>query len=464
MAEKFSMTWNETGKRWFKKLDGKQHAVTAGKLQKLYPELCGAETRSGTWRAANAWWASKLLEATTIKVDQHQLDLAEAAELVGDTEGAEAHRARAYEPDNFLNSWNTDAGRAVNNDRLANLKKHKAANKPTSGQTIEDCTKLYLAWLLTQGAKPGTYSQNQDALRDFVNCIPINDPKKINAMKLIEFQAEFCKLKLAESTVAKRLAIVRKFVQWLWECSILDELPRNLRSIKIKVTNDSMYVPFTGEELQTIMDESNDLQKLHWLLMLNCGFNQIDIAKLNQHEVDWVNGRIKRQRSKTGRENRNPDEVERINATGKKQIPTVNWKLWPETFRLLKKFRSSDPKYVLLTPKGKPYIERDIKTKADGVMIITRRDPIGLNFRRLRDRLGLKKPLKAMRDTAASMLAKSEFSSYAQHFLGHSPRDIAGKHYITPSVERFDMAMEWLGDQFPFSKGAGKASKATSSP
>jgi hypothetical protein len=56
---------------------------------------------------------------------------------------------------------------------------------------------------------------------------------------------------------------------------------------------------------------------------------------------------------------------------------------------------------------------------------------------------------KHLRKTAASMLANhSEYASYAQFFLGHAPDTVADTHYVRPSQERFDGAVNWLRDQF----------------
>jgi hypothetical protein len=74
--------------------------------------------------------------------------------------------------------------------------------------------------------------------------------------------------------------------------------------------------------------------------MLNCGMTQKDIADLAIAEVDWDEGRIIRKRSKTG-------DCE--------SVPTVNYKLWPETFRLLRQERAQDSsELVLLNSNGSP--------------------------------------------------------------------------------------------------------------
>lgn len=63
--------------------------------------------------------------------------------------------------------------------------------------------------------------------------------------------------------------------------------------------------------------------QLYLLLMLNCGMYQNDIAELRSDEVHWKAGTLTRARSKTR----------------ERGGPVVTYKLWPETFALLKKHR-----------------------------------------------------------------------------------------------------------------------------
>jgi len=69
-------------------------------------------------------------------------------------------------------------------------------------------------------------------------------------------------------------------------------------------------------------------------------------------------------------------------------------------------------------------------------------------FFRLAKAAGIRRGLKYLRKTAASMLeTQSEYAAYAPLYLGHSPRTIAAKHYIAPSQARFDDALAWLGKE-----------------
>ena len=80
-------------------------------------------------------------------------------------------------------------------------------------------------------------------------------------------------------------------------------------------------------------------------------------------------------------------------------------------------------------------------------------DNIRSSYERLLRKMEIKKPdrrtFKIFRKSAASELAKHKvYGQFAQFFLGHSPKTIADKHYVRPSDELFDEAIEWLGQQY----------------
>ena len=121
------------------------------------------------------------------------------------------------------------------------------------------------------------------------------------------------------------------FVRWLWRTEVIDNLPRVLdqrgeNELSIPVPASRTTV-FTKEEITRLLDKAPERTKLYLLLMLNCGMTQKDVADLVVAEVDWVSGRIIRKRSKTSLE---------------ENVPVVNYVLWPETLRLLKKFKAEN--------------------------------------------------------------------------------------------------------------------------
>lgn len=167
--------------------------------------------------------------------------------------------------------------------------------------------------------------------------------------------------------------------------------------------------------------------------MLNIGAYPVDIATLRHDEVDWLAGRLARQRTKT---------------KGKGNVPKVDYLLWRQTLALLRKFRSDHAELALLNGNGSPlwrWTEKNGKRSK-----ITN---VATAYFQLQKAMKIPKeqrhPLKALRKTAASMLENHpEYGRYAQYFLGHAPRSIADRHYVQPSKEQFDKAILWLGVQF----------------
>lgn len=224
---------------------------------------------------------------------------------------------------------------------------------------------------------------------------------------------------------------VKTFISWLWEEEVLSQLPRNFRRLGIKAMDNEIEV-FSITEVCLLVDVASERSKLFILLMLNCGFTQIDISDLDHASVDWTRGRITWKRSKEKSE---------------KNVPTVDYVLWDETFRLLRKHRSRDRQRVLVNENGRPFRRTGDSEDIDNIRLA-----LGRTFRRkdVKGKVRQRKP-KLFRKTSASLLETHDiYGRYAQYFLGHSPQTVAQKHYIKPSQEQFDKAISWLGEQFGF--------------
>jgi hypothetical protein len=146
--------------------------------------------------------------------------------------------------------------------------------------------------------------------------------------------------------------------------------------------------------------------------------------------VDWENGRITRKRSKTAEE---------------KNTPTVSYKLWVDTFRLLKEYRSGKAT-VLLTKSGGLWAWEELGREGK----VRSSDNIATNYNRLRKKLGLSKSLKIFRKTSATLIEGSQFRHFRPLFLGHAPQGIGEIHYADHSPEQFDEAVRWLGVQYGY--------------
>src|SRR5947209_1009692 len=97
-------------------------------------------------------------------------------------------------------------------------------------------------------------------------------------------------------------------------------------------------------------------------------------------------------------------------------------KLWPRTFELLKRHRSST-EVVLRTTSG----ERWITESHDGEY--HRSDKVASNLKYWMKRARVKHPPKGLRTTAASKLAEHpQYKFYVDYYLSHSPRTITQRH------------------------------------
>ena len=235
---------------------------------------------------------------------------------------------------------------------------------------------------------------------------------------------------ISQAYAAGILTSVKSFLRWLWKSEAIENLPRNVDDLHITVELEEI-VPFTKNEMVDLLAAASGRSRLYLLLMLNCGFYQQDIADLKHTEVDWHHGRILRKRSKTAK---------------KASVPKVNYKLWGETFALLKSFRSDHPTLVLVNRNGSPLRQRGFR--ADGKT--QNLDNIKKAYERLCTRSHIPcRPLKTIRKTGSSKLEEHDtFGRFAQYYLGQSPQTVAESRYAKPSEEQFDRALKWLGEQF----------------
>lgn len=131
----------------------------------------------------------------------------------------------------------------------------------------------------------------------------------------------------------------------------------------------------------------------------------------------------------------------------RESVPTVNYLLWGVTLDLLKRYASKERDRVLLTESGLP----SVRDRLDDEGKRHRVNALQSVYVHVKERLNLEKPYMSLRATAGSKLEENdEYARYAQHFLGQAPEDIARKHYVIPSQDRFDAAVRCPGEQFGF--------------
>jgi len=460
MAKKYLMTWDARRKRWGKnvKIRGKWRIVNVS------PKLLGCPaTKEGSWKAANDWWKEQEKELkrqereenTTYArleraVETHQ-KMAQWYHFQGDAENAALHENEARTVQGWIDSgqvreleWGeepmggiSEIGQHVWSDRFKTLERMQSGGK-TIGQVVD----LFIAHRETQH-KAGRVGDNwlykqKLILKKFREWIGDTQPvTSITGQTITSWYSRILEMRQDDTIksndgAGKHFGVVKKFIRWSYENEHLPNLPRNIDSEDMGFEVDTYEIEITDvPTIQTLFQNAVDRTKLFYLLALNCGATQADIANLKHEEVDWDKGIIERKRTKT----RN---------NGKGKVPKVKYFLWPETFRLLKLHRSGDGDLVFLGEKGNP-----LRSESAEGETIAKADSIRNAHSRVLKKLGWKKPtFKVFRATAASMFDNhTEFSRYAQYFLGHSPKAIVDKHYKLPSDEQFKRALLWLRKQ-----------------
>lgn len=219
-------------------------------------------------------------------------------------------------------------------------------------------------------------------------------------------------------------------------------IPSNLRSAHHRIPAERKEpVTYSVQEVTLLLEHANPRTRLFLLLMLNCAMYQGDVADLQANEIDWTSGRIIRPRSKTGRLALN---------RGKSPFK-LNWKLWPETFRLLNEFGNRDG-LVLRNANGEPLIQHKPTTRNDDIRSAFRRLVDKLKRRELLP-IGWHKTLKSFRKTGSNMLADAPDEGIAQFYvlyLDHS--SVAHKNYLESGKPNaaLDRATTYIGERLGY--------------
>lgn len=430
------MTWVASGRRWTKRYKGRWYAISCKKLR-------APETKEGSARAANAWWEAKQKE-----IDDAPEDLSE--------EGA---RVNAFKVWSMVQDWQQldEASREKLVDSLVGAGQYRrlkaqaeamvtsAAEATPPGRTVGAQRDGWVNFL--RGVcKAGQMSEGRfDAYRRNVEVFVrwAGAGASIDAIDEAKLEGYFTHLsvqvgaeKYSASYAHALLMTARQFISRLAELKLI-ALPGNIRSRRLRFNHSAAakIETFTAEEVRALLsacDGFSERTKLYLLLMLNCGMYQNDIAELKAEEVNWSEGAVTRARSKTR----------------ERKGPVVTYKLWPETFALLKKHRAKGGGLALTTDEGKPLVRYWLEKEGDKAGEMRRYDVIQSAWSRLATKMKVRKirlGMKHLRKTSATALGKHpQYKFFANHFLADSPRTVADRHYVTPNDDEFFAALDWL--------------------
>jgi integrase len=468
------MTWIEDRRAWTGKYRKKKYTVSCKQLRED-GWMINSDTKEGSYTAANGWWKLKKRE-----IDQ-ELEAARAARvgvptpvqqagmafvaggpvdqkwwegevaLAGGVERARQLYDEVYQmfigmlmaghpiPKDMAD--HLGATKAEELTKAARVLRLEAVSKDTSaGGVAASYLETRLTYYRAGQLSAKKYSEKKTLVGHFVEFLGAGlDVATLDGAKWDSYiRHVLSRLKPAgpwgPDRARNAVTAARELVRWCYEQGLLEELPRNLqRRFRVKDTTGERArrrkeATWTAEEFKGVLSQATGRMRLFLLLMANCGFTQIDISDLKDSEVDWGLGKITRRRSKTGHLD---------------QVPEVTYTLWPSTLALLREYRSGGP-VVLVPEQGARYVaawvdEAGVKHETDTI-----RGPL----RYLQKQIGFMKPLKGLRKMGPTLLATHpEYSQYGQHFLGHATDNTADSHYVTPSQERFEAALLWLGRQ-----------------
>jgi len=431
------MTWQAARRQWRKWYKGILYQVSCDQLD------C-PQTKADSYQAANAWWSAKKTEIDNqqpsgkwsheIKTLEQRRDwlrthgLADQAtgytSLINDLSEGKMDDLHPSVVGELVHAG--DRSDAVWNDRLSR-DQPRVPEERLMGKQINLYLELQMARAKTRQISVPEYDQIRVCLNAFK--IWVGEESMIDSISPDRWEAWYVHLLSADISIEykkKQFRHARNLLMWMAEKGLIQPA-LNLHARRYRFTGGHKKVPtIPVDEVRKILAKTQGILQLHLLLFLNCGMTQQDVSDLHPGEVDWEAGRITRRRSKT-------EKME--------QTPIVCYKLWNETFRLLTKFGHREGDHVLLTHTGRPWVRDEIvngkRKKSDSI-------------KSLYVHLKLDHTLKLYRKTGATTLNK-QFPDCVELYLGHAPRTVTERSYVDPDQDRFDEAIEWLGQQFPIS-------------
>ncbi len=266
---------------------------------------------------------------------------------------------------------------------------------------------------------PGGWANFKRNLQAFVDFMGVSSSvDKIDATTWESF-FKHCKNHFGDAKAKDCLAIAKKFVRYLYKKELI-ELPKDLDDYSITI-EDKTVQHFELDEMRYLMTVPGILGCfIH--LMANCGFYQIDIATLTSSM--FKDGYIVRQRHK-----RKVGE----------NLPTVHWKLWPETIALINEFRTNRNGLLFTREDGSSWYKDELINDKH-----SKDDRISPLWHQWEARNPQSLSLKYIRKSAAQHLPKADFSMQVK-FLGQCPPKGSAKHYVDTPQKNLDRSIAALG-------------------
>ena len=445
--ERYKLTWMPDGKRWRKKYRGKMFYFPVGE----------GEGKMASYNRCLREWKTTLTRLNTVELSDEDREKLSSIRLV--EHGYQyGENGDTYEkiivdipPVGLPSNGDACAAYVVKlfDDAAGTLIDTKDAPRITVAQEVESQVKRKKEEADAGKLAFKTATRYGEKLEHFKRWIGGNTSlAEISARVLLDYHSllldEVKRKKRTAGGARTQFQAVRHLLNTACLLGAIDHLPKiltvpnkHLSFGEVDDTADLKRERNWANDLGTfkkILAASEGRLRLCLLLMMNCGYQQTDIAELGQSEVDWKAGRIKRKRSK-GRKQKN--------------VPEVDYLLWRETFDLLKEHKA--PADAEPNAKGDP---RAIVNQNGTALVNSRTDTDAVEtaYERLLTRLTItgdeRKPLAAIRKTSSTLIRQSKYADLRFYFLGHAPATIADRNYTVPSKEQFDECIQWLGEQY----------------
>jgi integrase len=438
MPRKCYMSWEGAPKyRWVKMHEGLRYRVSCEQLGAM------VYTQEATVAMANAWWEKKLaelrgpspvarviqaVEEVPIEKLRQMMERGDALrQILAELPFVKTELGRE-EVARIVGEPVADQAEAVAKLGSVVAKVTDHAETPID-RTFEHHAERFLNFVR---GKPKSFKEIRDLVLSLYDATGLSKGMAVTELNEEKVEGIFLWLKksdLSAGAKKKRWGFFKRLVRYFWENNLIP-LPRNLdsRSMRFVVTTKAVKT-WPLSDVRECLAGLKPRMRLYALLGLNCGMTNVDIARLRKDQVNLMNGRLTRKRVKT--------EAHEL-------VPVVDYSLWPETLQLLTLCWSKHPELTVTSVKGTCLLETRLEGDA-----FKEKDLIGLMWQRTKPKPKI--PLKGFRSISATLLESHEsYGRYKGHFLGHSPKSIADRHYTAPSGELFDCIVAWLHDQiFP---------------
>lgn len=319
-------------------------------------------------------------------------------------------------------------------DEIDKLKQPEISEEQSLMRWADDFIEMKRCQVVAGMRSAERYQELRSSVTTFIKWLgpqaSIDDINPVNVEGYYQHQLVLLGPNYSQNRARDAFQAAKQFIRWLGAKGIIPNLPGNIdsRELTFRVPNGRKNY-FSRTEIGKLLDNVEGRNKLFVLLALNCGMYPKDISDLRPSEVDWNLGRIHRNRSKTSHH---------LN------VPVVCYKLWPETFKILKKHGRRKGQYVLRGRGGKALVYTELR---DGDKIV-RVNAIYNAFTRFKDKnpdLVGNKTFSDFRKTSATWLRNSGTHAHLVGlFLGHAPHSVADRFYAANGDEILDEALDYL--------------------